>query len=105
VASKLNVLVVDDDRDVADVICQMLEARGHRCTIGAGGTSMRDALIADGFDAVILDALMPGEPSAALLASDNRMWVAGQLLLTNHGQKALSQGGPTCVGCTSVFRG
>lgn len=65
-ASTLQILVVDDDGDVADVIAQMLEARGCRCIIAAGGTSMRDALRNDGFDAVVLDALMPGEPSATL---------------------------------------
>lgn len=65
-ASTLQVLVVDDDRDVADVIAQMLEERGYRCTIAAGGTSMRGALTDDEFDVVVLDALMPGEPSAAL---------------------------------------
>jgi DNA-binding NtrC family response regulator len=65
-ASTLQVLVVDDDRDVADVIARMLEARGYRCIIAAGGASMREALADDGFGAVILDALMPGEPSVTL---------------------------------------
>jgi len=65
-ASTLHVLVVDDDRDVADVIAQLLETQGHRCVIATGGVAMRAALMDDRFDAVIVDALMPGEASAML---------------------------------------
>lgn len=62
-----HILVVDDDADVRDVIVAMLRARGYRVSIALGGESMR-ALLKDGYrvDAIILDALMPGESGTSL---------------------------------------
>jgi DNA-binding NtrC family response regulator len=62
----LHILVVDDDGDVRDVLAAILEIRGYRVTAASGGASMRRILDAGGIDAVVLDALMPGEPSASL---------------------------------------
>ena len=62
-----HILVVDDDGDVRDVLVAMLEDHGHRVSSATDGKSMRDFLSRDDtVDAVILDALMPGEASSAL---------------------------------------
>lgn len=62
-----HVLVVDDNGDVRDMIVTMLEERGFMATAATGGVAMRDILAADvsRIDAIVLAALMPGEPSAA----------------------------------------
>jgi DNA-binding NtrC family response regulator len=58
-----HILVVDDDRDVLDVIVEMLHQHGDRVSTAVGGASMRAVLDSDLVDAVVLDALMPGESS------------------------------------------
>jgi two-component system OmpR family response regulator len=59
-----HMLVVDDDRDVLDVIAEMLRKHGDRVSTAIGGKSMRAVLDSgDPVDAVVLDALMPGESS------------------------------------------
>jgi two-component system, OmpR family, response regulator len=63
-----HILVVDDDGDVRDVIIEILIASGFVATAATGGAAMHEVLTAGGIpiDAIVLDALMPGEPSAAL---------------------------------------
>ena len=63
-----HILVVDDDGDVRDVVANMLTEGGFVTTAAPDGVAMRDLLAAQDtpFDAIVLDCLMPGEPSAAL---------------------------------------
>jgi two-component system OmpR family response regulator len=63
-----HVLVVDDNGDVRDVMMGMLQESGFVATAATGGVAMRDILTADAspIDVIVLDALMPGEPSATL---------------------------------------
>jgi DNA-binding NtrC family response regulator len=63
-----HILVVDDSGAVRDVIMAILDASGFVATSASGGEVMRDILAADvsHIDAIVLDALMPGESSAAL---------------------------------------
>ena len=62
-----HILVVDDNGDVLDVLIAMLEGCGYRVSSATDGKSMRDFLAGDdAVDAVVLDAVMPGEPSGAL---------------------------------------
>lgn len=71
-----HILVVDDDGDVRDVIVAILREDGYRVSVALGGESMRALLKDDdGIDAIILDALMPGESgrSLALYAKELRL--------------------------------
>lgn len=53
-----NILVVEDDDDVREVVCAMLEGAGHTVTRAQhGGRGMR--LLDDGIDLVVTDLLMP----------------------------------------------
>ena len=66
----LHVLVVDDDGDVLAVIVEMLRVSGFTVTAADSGVAMRE-ILADkkaflAVDAVVLDCLLPGEPSAQL---------------------------------------
>jgi two-component system OmpR family response regulator len=62
-----HILVVDDNADVRDVIVDALQEHNFSVTGVSSGSMMRDFLeTGDTVDCVILDALMPGEPSASL---------------------------------------
>jgi len=62
-----HILAVDDNQAVRDVIVTMLQEHGYRVTAASNGLSMRELLQRDDpVDAIVLDALMPGEQSATL---------------------------------------
>ena len=63
-----HVLVVDDDRDVRDVLIEILNDNGFVASSADSGTAMRDFLNSEHIpvDAVVLDCMMPGETSAKL---------------------------------------
>jgi two-component system, OmpR family, response regulator len=64
-----HILVVDDNDDVRDVIVEILRGYGYRVSWAVDGASMREFLQgSDSVDAVILDALMPGESGTTLAA-------------------------------------
>lgn len=66
-AAAKHILVVDDDRYVRDVLVAMLQDHGYRASPATGGEAMRRCLQGDeSVDAVVLDALMPGERGSAL---------------------------------------
>ena len=66
-AAEPTVFVVDDDGDVRNVIVEILKDHNYRVSSVADGASMVDFLeIGDAVDCVVLDAIMPGEPSISL---------------------------------------
>jgi signal transduction histidine kinase/DNA-binding response OmpR family regulator len=54
------VLVVDDEREVAQLIADQLTPFGLHCTIAGGGEEALEMLGRGGFDVVTLDVKMPG---------------------------------------------
>jgi len=60
--SSKRILIVDDNDDIRNAVAAMLLDLGYRVSTAADGTSMRALLKADDpVDAVILDAIIPGE--------------------------------------------
>jgi two-component system OmpR family response regulator len=59
-----HLLVVDDDRDIRDLLAEYLTRNGFRVT--ANGRQMRAALEVATFDLVVLDLMLPGEDGLAL---------------------------------------
>jgi two-component system OmpR family response regulator len=62
-----HILVVDDNDDIRNAIAAMLQDVGYRVSTAADGGSMGALLMAgDPVDAVVLDALIPGEDTVSL---------------------------------------
>ena len=62
-----HILVVDDDGDVRAVLVDILRDREYRVSSAVDGVTMRQFLEGnDPVDAIVLDALMPGEASVTL---------------------------------------
>ncbi len=62
-----HVLVVDDDRQIGDLLAQFLGAQGFRVTVAEDGAEMRRVLAGEAVDVVILDLMLPGEDGLTLL--------------------------------------
>ena len=63
------VLVVDDDANVRQVLCEFIEREGHRVLEAADASFARRALAQESIDLIFLDVLMPGESGATLCHS------------------------------------
>jgi len=55
-----NILVVEDEKHLANGLRFNLEAEGHKVTLAGDGESAIDLLTKDSFDAVVLDVMLPG---------------------------------------------
>lgn len=56
-----HILVVDDDREIRDLITKLLKKNGYRVDAAANGREMRAAMVAANIDLIVLDRVMPGE--------------------------------------------
>ncbi len=61
-----HILVVDDHRDIRDLVARYLAKHGLRVTTAEGGAAMKRALKASALDLVVLDIMMPGEDGLSL---------------------------------------
>jgi two-component system, OmpR family, response regulator len=61
-----HILVVDDDREIRDLVAKFLTRHGCRVTTVADGKEMRRALADRRIDLVVLDLMLPGEDGLGL---------------------------------------
>ncbi len=61
-----HILVVDDDREIRDLLARFLAKHGLRVTTAKDGTEMERALADWAIDLVVLDLMMPGEDGLSL---------------------------------------
>ena len=61
-----HILIVDDDRDIRDLLADYLSKQGLRCTVAGNGREMRMALDHHRIDLIVLDIMMPGEDGLSL---------------------------------------
>lgn len=65
--SSLDILVVDDERDLASGVADMLEADGHRVVVAYSAQRALDLARARAFDMVFLDVKLPGLTGVEIL--------------------------------------
>jgi two-component system OmpR family response regulator len=61
-----HILIVDDDREIRELLATYLEKNGLKATAVAGGRQMRAILADTPVDLVVLDLMMPGEDGLTL---------------------------------------
>jgi len=61
-----HILIVDDHREIRDLLARYLGRHGFRVTTADGGRAMRRVLAGGAIDLVVLDIMMPGEDGLAL---------------------------------------
>ncbi len=77
-----HILIVDDDRDVCDVVQEYLAGEGYRVSIAQNGGDMRRSLAQAPVDLVILDLMLPGEDGLSLARSLRNESGLGIVMLT-----------------------
>ena len=61
-------MIVDDDREIRDLLSRFLRKHGFRTSVGADGREMRKHLADAHIDLLVLDVMMPGETGLQLCA-------------------------------------
>lgn len=61
-----HVLIVDDDREIRELLASYLEKNGLRASLAANGRQMRTLLEQAPVDLIVLDLMLPGEDGLAL---------------------------------------
>jgi two-component system, OmpR family, response regulator len=85
-ATTPHLLIVDDDREIRDLLARFLKGHGFRVTAAADGRAMFEALSGGRFDLVVLDLMLPGEDGLSLcrrLRADSELPV---IMLTAMGE-------------------
>jgi two-component system OmpR family response regulator len=63
-----HILIVDDDREIRDLLSRFLQKHGFRASVAADGREMRKQLADARIDLVVLDVMMPGETGLQICA-------------------------------------
>jgi len=61
-----HILIVDDHREIRELLAKFLTKNGLRVSVASGGVEMRQQLRAGAPDLIVLDIMMPGEDGLAL---------------------------------------
>lgn len=77
-----HILVVDDDRDIRELLSRFLKKNGYRVSVAGNGKEMRAALVAAQIDLIVLDRVMPGEDGLNLCRDIRRESRVPIILLT-----------------------
>ena len=64
-----HILVVDDHREIRDLVSRALVREGYRVSTAVDGRAMRRALVDSRIDLVLLDLMLPGEDGLSLCRS------------------------------------
>ena len=64
--SDAHILIVDDDREIRQLVGDYLRNNGFRITLAAEGRQMREALDSARIDLIVLDLMLPGEDGLTL---------------------------------------
>lgn len=61
-----HILIVDDDREIRDLLSRLLKKHGYRTSTAEDGRSMQALLEHGRFDLAVLDLMLPGEDGLSL---------------------------------------
>ena len=63
-----HILIIEDDKSIAELEKDYLEINGFSCTIAARGTNGLELALSEDFDLVIIDVMLPGMDGFEVIA-------------------------------------
>jgi two-component system, OmpR family, response regulator len=81
-----HILVVDDQKEICEVVQEYLSGEGYRVSVAHDGQGMRRVMSQNGIDLVILDLMLPGEDGLSLARSLREQSNVGIIILTGRGE-------------------
>lgn len=61
-----HILIVDDDRDIRELLSEYLQKQGYRVSVAADGRAMRAVMTRATPDLIVLDLMLPGDDGLTL---------------------------------------
>jgi two-component system phosphate regulon response regulator OmpR len=80
------VLIVDDDREIREMLAEYLASHGFEAETADGGVAMREALERGAPDVVLLDVRLPGEDGLTLARFLRERYEVGIIMVTAAGE-------------------
>src|SRR6201987_391275 len=80
-----HILIVDDQREICDLVQEYLSGEGYRVSAAQDGAEMRKVMAQSPVDLVILDLMLPGEDGLTLARSLRQESNVGIIILTGRG--------------------
>ncbi len=84
-----HILIVDDDRDIRDLLSEYLQKQGYRTSVAADGRAMRTALGRALPDLIVLDLMLPGEDGLVLCREVRAQSDIPIIILTARGEEVV----------------
>jgi two-component system OmpR family response regulator len=81
-----HILVVDDQREICDLVQEYLSGEGYRVSIAQDGAGMRRIMAQSPVDLVTLDLMLPGEDGLTLARWLRENFSVGIVMLTGRGE-------------------
>ena len=78
-----NILVVDDELGIRDLLSEILNDEGHSVDLAENATQARAARLANQYDLVLLDIMLPGKDGMTLCRDLRGQWQGPIVLLTS----------------------
>jgi two-component system, OmpR family, response regulator len=82
----VHILVVDDQKEICEVVQQYLSSEGYRVSVAHDGAGMRKVMGQDPVDLVILDLMLPGEDGLTLARQLREDSTIGIIILTGRSE-------------------
>jgi len=90
----LRILLVEDDEDIRDSACELLEVLGHQVQAVASAEAAHEALTARGFDVLFTDVTLPGKSGVELAREAVRQHSGLRVIIASgHGTSVVTAGG------------
>src|SRR5260370_24572689 len=81
-----HILIVDDQREICDLVQEYLSGEGYRVSTAQDGAEMRRVMAQSAVDLVILDLMLPGEDGLTLARALRQDSSVGIIILTRPGE-------------------
>ncbi len=81
-----HIVVVDDQKEICEVVQQYLTSEGYRVSVAHDGADMRKVMAQDAVELVILDLMLPGEDGLTLARQLREESNVGIIILTGRGE-------------------
>jgi two-component system OmpR family response regulator len=82
-----HILIVDDDREIRDLLARFLDKHGLRVTTAADGREMHRVLDGSRIDLIVLDLMLPGEDGLTLCRNLRAKSAVPIIMLTAMGEE------------------
>jgi two-component system OmpR family response regulator len=82
-----HILIVDDHREIRELVARLLTREGFRVSMAAEGKAMRKALADSRIDLILLDLMLPGEDGLSLCRAIRAESTVPIIMLTAKGEE------------------